>query len=227
MRQPVSAATWPPRPPRSTAPSTSSSPRSCRCFSPPCAAPTAPSPSASGQLRATSPAASAGDPARRRAEKPGSPITTVTLDGHPPAGHPRPRRRLRPPGPGDLRSSGSTHSAERTGRSSRRSRRPTTRSRRPARRGNTAPCPTGSTPSPKEHVRWVLDADEEKVIDAVTRLHARRESALCEGAKYVGSFRASLLDPCLGPAQGRRREGRGGRGGAFRTRFEEALTCRA
>src|SRR5699024_10793005 len=28
----------------------------------------------------------------------------------------------------------------------------------------------------KEHLRWVLDADEDAVNDAVTRLHARRES---------------------------------------------------
>lgn len=42
----------------------------------------------------------------------------------------------------------------------------------------------------KEHLRWVLDADEDKVIDAVARLHAKRESALDEGTKYVGSFRA-------------------------------------
>lgn len=46
---------------------------------------------------------------------------------------------------------------------------------------------------PKEHLRWVLDADEDRVIDAVARLHARRESALAEGTKYVGSFRAEGL----------------------------------
>lgn len=43
---------------------------------------------------------------------------------------------------------------------------------------------------PKEHLRWVLDADEDAVIDAVARLHARRESGLGAGTRYVGSFRA-------------------------------------
>lgn len=42
----------------------------------------------------------------------------------------------------------------------------------------------------KEHLRWVLDADEDAVIDAVARLHARRESGLGDGTRYVGSFRA-------------------------------------
>ncbi|WP_246956748.1 DUF5926 family protein [Brachybacterium sp. Marseille-Q7125] len=77
---------------------------------------------------------------------------------------------------------------------------------------------------PKEHVRWVLDADEDTVIDAVTRLHARRESAICEGAKYVGSFRAEgLAIPVwdlpkgtgVGPVEEVAED--------FRARFEEAL----
>ncbi|MBB5832393.1 DUF5926 family protein [Brachybacterium aquaticum] len=76
----------------------------------------------------------------------------------------------------------------------------------------------------KEHVRWVLDADEEKVIDAVTRLHARRESALCEGAKYVGSFRAEgLAIPVWDLAKGSGVEAAEAEAEAFRARFEEAL----
>ncbi|WP_262426400.1 DUF5926 family protein [Brachybacterium sp. Z12] len=79
---------------------------------------------------------------------------------------------------------------------------------------------------PKEHVRWVLDADEEKVIDAVTRLHARRESALCEGAKYVGSFRAEGLSiPVWDLPKGAGAEAAEAEAESFRARFEEALAA--
>ncbi|WP_434176033.1 DUF5926 family protein [Brachybacterium conglomeratum] len=78
---------------------------------------------------------------------------------------------------------------------------------------------------PKEHVRWVLDADEDRVIDAVTRLHARRESALCEGAKYVGSFRAEGLSiPVWDLPKGAGVEAAEAEAESFRARFEEALT---
>ena len=77
---------------------------------------------------------------------------------------------------------------------------------------------------PKEHVRWVLDADEDRVIDAVTRLHARRESALCEGAKYVGSFRAEGLSiPVWDLPKGAGVEAAEAEAESFRARFEEAL----
>ena len=76
----------------------------------------------------------------------------------------------------------------------------------------------------KEHVRWVLDADEEKVIDAVTRLHARRESALGEGTKYVGSFRAEgLAIPVWDLPTGHGVEAVEAVAEEFRARFEEAL----
>lgn len=76
----------------------------------------------------------------------------------------------------------------------------------------------------KEHLRWVLDADEEKVIDAVTRLHARRESAIGEGTKYVGSFRAEgLTIPVWDLPKGCGAEGVEAEAEAFRARFEEAL----
>jgi len=76
----------------------------------------------------------------------------------------------------------------------------------------------------KEHLRWVLDADEEKVIDAVSRLHARRESGIGEGTKYVGSFRAEgLTIPVWDLPKGYGAEGVEAEAEAFRTRFEEAL----
>ncbi|HIY23806.1 MAG TPA: topoisomerase II [Candidatus Brachybacterium merdigallinarum] len=76
----------------------------------------------------------------------------------------------------------------------------------------------------KEHLRWVLDADEDRVIDAVTRLHARRESGVGEGTKYAGSFRADGLSvPVWDLPKGTGVEGLAGEIEAFRTRFEEAL----
>lgn len=77
---------------------------------------------------------------------------------------------------------------------------------------------------PKEHLRWVLDADEDRVIDAVTRLHARRESGIGEGTKYVGSFRAEgLAIPVWDLPTGFGVEGVEKEAEAFRARFEEAL----
>lgn len=77
---------------------------------------------------------------------------------------------------------------------------------------------------PKEHLRWVLDADEDKVIDAVTRLHARRESGIGPGTKYVGSFRAEgMTIPVWDLDKGTGAEGVEAEVEAFRARFEEAL----
>lgn len=45
----------------------------------------------------------------------------------------------------------------------------------------------------RRHLRWVLPDDETQVLDALARLHAAGESALLEGSKYVGSFRAHGL----------------------------------
>lgn len=43
---------------------------------------------------------------------------------------------------------------------------------------------------PREFVRWARPEPQEKVLDAVARLHAARESAVAEGAKFVGAFRS-------------------------------------
>ncbi len=78
---------------------------------------------------------------------------------------------------------------------------------------------------PKEHLRWVLDADEERVIDAVTRLHARRESGVGEGTKYVGSFRAEgLAIPVWDLPKGFGVAGVEAEAESFRSRFEDALS---
>jgi hypothetical protein len=42
----------------------------------------------------------------------------------------------------------------------------------------------------KEHLRWVLDRDENTALDALARLHASGEINVGEGSRFVGSFRA-------------------------------------
>ncbi|GAA1951082.1 DUF5926 family protein [Catenulispora subtropica] len=45
----------------------------------------------------------------------------------------------------------------------------------------------------KGHLRWVMPYEEEKLMDALARLHAAKQSALGEGTRYVGAFRACGL----------------------------------
>ncbi|MGY0060111.1 DUF5926 family protein [Streptomyces sp. LZ34] len=45
----------------------------------------------------------------------------------------------------------------------------------------------------KNHLRWVMSHPEEKLLDALARLHAAGASALGEGTRLVGSFRAHGL----------------------------------
>ena len=48
----------------------------------------------------------------------------------------------------------------------------------------------------KEHLRWVLPHDEEPLLDALARLHARGEDTLGDGTRLIGTFRADgLLAP--------------------------------
>ena len=76
----------------------------------------------------------------------------------------------------------------------------------------------------KEHLRWVLDADEDAVIDAVARLHARRASGLGDGTRYVGSFRAEgLTVPVWDLPKGFGPEGVEAAAADLRDRFEAAL----
>lgn len=78
----------------------------------------------------------------------------------------------------------------------------------------------------KEHLRWVLDAAEETVIDAVARLHARRESGVGEGTRYVGSFRADGLSvPVWDLPSGFGAEGVEREAVALRERFDAALAA--
>lgn len=45
----------------------------------------------------------------------------------------------------------------------------------------------------KNHLRWVMPHPEDTLLDALARLHAAGESALGEGTRLVGSFRAHGL----------------------------------
>ncbi|MER6169475.1 DUF5926 family protein [Streptomyces violaceorubidus] len=45
----------------------------------------------------------------------------------------------------------------------------------------------------KNHLRWVMPHDEERLLDALARLHAAGRSSLGEGTRLVGSFRAHGL----------------------------------
>ncbi|MFC7217985.1 DUF5926 family protein [Streptomyces polyrhachis] len=48
----------------------------------------------------------------------------------------------------------------------------------------------------KNHLRWVMPHEEDRLLDALARLHAAGESSLGEGTRLVGSFRAhGLLVP--------------------------------
>ena len=41
----------------------------------------------------------------------------------------------------------------------------------------------------KEHLRWVMPHDEEKLLDALARLHAAGKDRVAEGSRLVGMFR--------------------------------------
>jgi Family of unknown function (DUF5926)/SEC-C motif len=46
---------------------------------------------------------------------------------------------------------------------------------------------------PRRHLRWVLPHPEDQLLDALARLHAADRSALVDGSRYVGAFRADGL----------------------------------
>lgn len=48
----------------------------------------------------------------------------------------------------------------------------------------------------KEHLRWVMPHDEERLLDALARLHSAGKDTLVQGSRLVGMFRAhGLLTP--------------------------------
>jgi hypothetical protein len=55
----------------------------------------------------------------------------------------------------------------------------------------------------RRHLRWVLPHAEDRLLDALARLHAAERSAFAEGTRYVGAFRADgLLVPVWDLAPG-------------------------
>lgn len=76
----------------------------------------------------------------------------------------------------------------------------------------------------REHLRWVLPHDEDRVLDALARLHARGESALGEGSRYIGAFRAhGLLVPVWDLPAGTGAQGAEEPAAAFAARLAGAL----
>ena len=81
-------------------------------------------------------------------------------------------------------------------------------------------CQIGS----RNHLRWVLPEDEDALVNALARLHARGASALGEGTRYVGSFRAhGLLVPVWDLVSGSTADDVEEPAAAFRARLDEAL----
>ena len=80
----------------------------------------------------------------------------------------------------------------------------------------------------REHLRWVLPHDEEALLDAIARLHARGASGLGGDARYIGAFRAhGLLVPVWDLPPGSGASGAEEPAAAFAARLEEALAVEA
>jgi hypothetical protein len=75
----------------------------------------------------------------------------------------------------------------------------------------------------REFVRWARTEDEDQVIDAIARLHARREAGLA-GGKFLGMFRAcGLVVPVWELPRGTEADGLDEPMQDLATRFDEAL----
>ncbi len=76
----------------------------------------------------------------------------------------------------------------------------------------------------REHLRWVLPHEEERLLDAMARLNVAGADRLGEGTKYVGSFRAlGLLVPVWDLAPGTEAAAVEEPAAAYRARLDEAL----
>jgi hypothetical protein len=76
----------------------------------------------------------------------------------------------------------------------------------------------------RRHLRWVLSQPEDRLLDAFARLHAAERSALVEGSRYVGAFRADgLLVPVWDLAAGTDADELEQPAAVFAQRLEEAL----
>ncbi|KAE8765517.1 DUF5926 family protein [Georgenia thermotolerans] len=80
----------------------------------------------------------------------------------------------------------------------------------------------------REFLRWARPEDQERVLDAIARLHAARESAIDEGSKFIGAFRAcGILIPVWELAPGTEAEEIAEPLRAFEKKLEEALASDA
>ncbi|WP_152189177.1 DUF5926 family protein [Georgenia satyanarayanai] len=76
----------------------------------------------------------------------------------------------------------------------------------------------------REFLRWARPEPQEAVLDAFARLHARRESELEEGARFVGAFRTSgILVPVWELVPGTEADELAGPCAEFEKRLEAAL----
>ena len=76
----------------------------------------------------------------------------------------------------------------------------------------------------RRHLRWVLPHPEDRLLDALARLHAAERSALVEGSRYVGAFRADgLLVPVWDLAPGTDADELEEPAASFARRLEDAL----
>ncbi|PYF97857.1 hypothetical protein SAMN05216184_11332 [Georgenia satyanarayanai] len=76
----------------------------------------------------------------------------------------------------------------------------------------------------REFLRWARPEPQEDVLDAFARLHARRESELEEGARFVGAFRTSgILVPVWELVPGTEADELAAPCAAFEKRLEAAL----
>ncbi|MEW1655838.1 MULTISPECIES: DUF5926 family protein [unclassified Streptomyces] len=101
-------------------------------------------------------------------------------------------------------------------------------------RANAAAIPTARIPGlegaywcqapEKNHLRWVTRHPEEQLLDALARLHAAGTSALGEGTRLVGSFRAhGLVVPVWDLPSSMGAEEVAGPAAAFQERLAKAL----
>jgi hypothetical protein len=76
----------------------------------------------------------------------------------------------------------------------------------------------------RNHLRWVMPHEEERLLDALARLHAAGADGLGEGTRFVGSFRAhGLLVPVWDLASGTSAEQVEEPAAAYGERLGEAL----
>ncbi len=105
-------------------------------------------------------------------------------------------------------------------------------------RANAAAVPTARIPGlegaywceapEKNHLRWVTAHPEEKLLDALARLHAAGTGSLGEGTRLVGSFRAhGLIVPVWDLPSSMKAEDVAAPAAEFAERLAEALASDA